>query len=510
MTQQINANPIPTPGIAGMAKANSQTVTGAEWCIKAENAVIDEEGRFASRKGWTVLNETAISGTPTVEQIFEYVKGDGTVEIVSAAGLKILKGTSTISDISGTIDTPTANNWQFVNFNGKLLGFQQSHDPISWAGTGNFAELVVNSGTIPEGNCAVAAFGRVWACDTDKQTIKYSALLDETRWDTADGGGVIDMRKVWTKGTDEVVAVSSYGSSLIVFGKRHIVFWVDGSGSEIGVEPTQIYVNSIIENVGLVARDALAIVGELDVIFWSFNGVRSLRRTIQELATPVNEVSLRNRDYLNAYLSVGDLAKVRMVYSAREGFVLLSHPDAGRTWCFDIRSPLQDGNLRTFEWSLTPYSAVARLDQALLFGMPSGRIGQYTGYNDNTAAYRFVYHGGWFPLSPEPALKMLKRAKVSLASRVTVVGAFKWWTDFKNNMQGIQRSWVPPGSSLYNDPDSEFNLTAVYSGGGGVIDKYIPLRKSCQYMRFGFETSIDGSPVALQYVSILFEPTRYA
>ena len=510
MTKPINAVAIATPGVNGMAKANAQTLTGPEWCIKAENCVIDAEGRLAARLGWEPLNGTAISGTPTVVQMFEYIKGDGTTAVISSANLKLYSGTTTPTDITGSITTPTGSNWQFVNFNGKTLGFQQSHTPCKWTGTGNFANATAATGSLPTGNCAVAAFGRIWACDSDKQTIKYCALLDDTKWHTDDGAGVIDMRKVWTSGMDEVVGITSYGSQLVVFGKRHIVFWTDGSGSEIGADPTQIYVNSVIENVGLVARDAYVLVGELDIIFWSSNGIRSLRRTMQEQATPVNEITNRNREYLSEYLDTGTLASIRMVYSARHGFVLVLHPTASKTWCFDIRYPLPDGTFRLFEWTVYPYSGVALSDDTLLLGFPEGLIGEHTGWNDNTATYRFIYHGGWFPLSPEANLKMLKRAKVAIASRVEVVGTFKWWTDFKGNMSSVQKTWIPPGGSLYNYLPDQFNYTALYSGGGGVIDKYIPLRKSCQYMRFGFETIIDGVPFALQYIMILFEPTRFS
>lgn len=505
----VNAIAIATPGINGLARANAQTVTSAEWATVCQNTVIDREGRLAARLGWVKQNASAISGSPAIKQMFEYIKGDQTVEVLSAANLKIFSGVSTLSDITGTITTPTANNWQFVNFNGKVLAFQQSHTPIKWTGTGSFANATASSGSLPTGNCAVAAFGRIWACDSDRQTIKYCALLDDTKWDTADGAGTIDMRNVWTKGMDEVVAITSYGSSLIVFGKRHIVFWVDGSGSEIGAEPNNIYVNSIIENIGLVTRDAYCLVGEQDVIFWSSNGVRSIKRTIQELATPVNDVSQRNREYITEYLDSGSLADVRMVYSAEHGFALLIHPGATKTWCFDMRYPLPDGNLRMFEWTLVPTAAVARLNGDLLFGF-TGHIGKYSEYDDNDVAYRYIFHSGWFPLSPETNLKMLKRAKVAIASRVPVVGSFKWWTDFKANMQGIQRTWVPSGGSLYNYQPDQYNYTAQYSGGGGIIDKNLPLRKSCQYFRFGFETEINGYPFALQFVNIMFEPTRLA
>lgn len=500
---------MPTPGIFGLAKSRSQTVTGPEWCSKALNCIIDIQGRLAARKGWVKQNATAISGTPTIRTIFEYIAGDQSTAVLTTANNKIFSGTTTLTDITGTITAPTADNWQFVNFNGKVLGWQQGHTPCKWTGSGNFANATAATGSLPTGNCAVAAFGRIWACDTDRQTIKYCALLDDTKWAAADGGGSIDMRKVWTKGMDEVVGIISFGANLIVFGKRHIVFWTDGAGSVIGLDPTQMYVNSVIENVGLVARDVITLVGEVDVVFWSTSGVRSLSRTVQEQATPVNQLSPENRDFVAAYLNTGTLANARMVYSPSEGIVLLVHPDASVTFCFDMRGTLQDGSYRMFEWSIYPTAMFCRQNTDLLFGF-GGYLGLYSEYQDNLVKYRWAFWGGWVPLNPEPGLKILKRAKVAIASRVKVVGSFKWWTDFKGNMHSVQREWTPPGGSQYNYAPDQYNYTAEYSGGGGVVEKYVPLKKSCQYIRIGYETDINGYPFALQYATLMFEPTRYA
>jgi len=508
MAAPVTSASFPTPGINGLAKNRAQSLTGPEWASKALNCVVDSDGRLAARKGWVKQNATPISGSPAIRTLFEYVKGDQTVEVLTSANLKIYSGTSTLTDITGTITAPSASLWQFVNFNGKVLGFQQGHTPIKWTGAGNFANATAATGTLPTGNCAVAAFGRIWALDSDRQTIKYCALLDDTKWATADGGGSIDMHSVWTKGMDEVVGIIAFGSNLVVFGKNHIVFWTDGAGSEIGMTPTNIYVNSMIENVGLVGRDAITLIGELDVVFWSTNGVRSLSRTVQEQATPVNQLSPENRDFMAAYLSTANLANSRMVYSAVEGLVILTHPDASVTWVFDIKYPLESGGFRMFEWSILPTAMCCRSNNNLLFGF-AGYIGLFSGYLDDTATYRYAFWCGWFPLSQNSQLNILKRAKVAVASRRNVVGSFKWWTDFRANMNAVQKEWTVSGGTEYNN-GGEYNLSAEYSGGGGVIEKYVPLRKSCQTLRFGFETDINGYPFALQYVTIGFEPTRYA
>jgi hypothetical protein len=96
--------------------------------------------------------------------------------------------------------TPTGDNWQFMNFNGKVVGVQSGHTPIVWDSTGDFADITASTGTLPDGPCGTSAFGRLWIVDDDLQTIRYCALLDETEWAEADGGGQIDMSNIWTLG----------------------------------------------------------------------------------------------------------------------------------------------------------------------------------------------------------------------------------------------------------------------------------------------------------------------
>jgi hypothetical protein len=86
-----------------------------------------------------------LTGNPTTSAIFypaicaitELVLANGTNFVVSAANHKLYSGTTTLTDITGSL-TITANNWQFVTFNGALYGYQAGHPLIVWNGSGNF------------------------------------------------------------------------------------------------------------------------------------------------------------------------------------------------------------------------------------------------------------------------------------------------------------------------------------------------------------------------------------
>ena len=218
---QIQAIDLVAPCAYGLNTEKQNQLLAPVWATTALNAVINRSGRVASRKGWASQTTTAISGTPTIDVLHEYIQEDRTSTILSTANNKIYKNITDFSDAANDITSstaPTADHWQFINFNNKVLGFQRGHTPITWSGSGDFTDASY-TGTGPDGNAAVAAFGRVWAADADLQTIRVSSLLDETDYSAASGGGTIDMSSIWTQGMDEIVALAAVGANLVVFGK---------------------------------------------------------------------------------------------------------------------------------------------------------------------------------------------------------------------------------------------------------------------------------------------------
>ena len=139
----------------------------------AENAVIDKYGRIAARKG---INKLTSSATPLgssigVETIFEFVDYSGDKVIFSTGNNKIFTGTTTLTDVTPGSYTVSANNWKIINFADHAYFFQRGQEPLIYtdeSGSGVLAKFSDHShatGTPPQANEALAAFGRVWVAD---------------------------------------------------------------------------------------------------------------------------------------------------------------------------------------------------------------------------------------------------------------------------------------------------------------------------------------------------------
>ena len=89
----------------------------------------DEGGRLCSRKGFTQLTTTALTGTPTIESLHMLHTSQGKQLIfgaeVSSTNKIYYTATpfSTNTDATGAL-TPSGNNWQFINFNNSTIGAQ--------------------------------------------------------------------------------------------------------------------------------------------------------------------------------------------------------------------------------------------------------------------------------------------------------------------------------------------------------------------------------------------------
>lgn len=500
----------PSPGFLGLNKQKDQGVLGPEWATLASNCVVDSQGRLASRKGWESQTPVAVGDGSRFDTVHEYVKSNATTTLVAVGGSKIWESSddgANWTERTGAL-TVTSDHWQFVNFNSKVIGACVSHS-LAVKTSGNFATITAASGSVPTSPVAVlAAFGRVWAISSDYQTLKYSALLDETRWHADDGGGSIDLSQVWTQGTDTGVALAAFGGRLFVFGKRHILVWSDGQGSEIGLSPTNMYIEDVIENAGCVARDSIARIGEGDIVFLSPNGIRSLTRVLQEKQTPINDLTRNSLDYFNGLLLSGDLTKVRAAYSPANAFYLLSHPDAQTTVYFDMRQPLQDGSYRAFEWpDFTPGGLCARINGDVLFGF-DGVVGKYSGYRDDDQPYTVTFRSGWLDLEEDNNFaKFLKRLKLVAAVPVGASPTVSWGWDFAPTFRSFTLS--PTSSVGYGWGSGKWGV-ALWGGTSSYRITNIPASGSGQFFRLQVQVEIDGFAFAIQSITAYYEKGRFA
>jgi len=123
-----------------------------------------------------------------------------------------------------------ANNWQAANLNNHTYFFQRGEKPVLYVAATNTAELVEThvhtSGTVPKGNTALGAFGRLWVADTDvdRCTLHYSDTLIGHKW-SGGSSGFIDLTTVFPNGGDEIVSLASFNNRLVIFARKSIIFY---------------------------------------------------------------------------------------------------------------------------------------------------------------------------------------------------------------------------------------------------------------------------------------------
>lgn len=509
--QMLPVNTV-TPGHLGINLQQENTLLPPDFCTEASNAVIDSSHRVAARLGNTTVTSTPISGTPVVKTIFEQrtAIGGSTTIIAYNGGISSDVTNPSGSDISGTV-TDTNGSWHFANFNSKAIGFQ-SGQKIIVRSTGNFATVTESSGTAPTGGVGTAAYGRVWQVDIDGHTIKYSGLLDETQWNSG-GAGQFDMQNVWTQGTDEIIAITAFNHSMVVFGRKHIVFLGSATTSALGLDVSTLGVADIIEGTGCVTQHSVQHVGDTDLLWLSPTGVQSMGRLLVQRSRPVSTLTKNVRDALVGQLMGETEDNIRSVYSPTYGFYLLSFPANGVTWALDQRTAFQDSEgdaiYAVTRWTIAPTALFETTARVLyMSGVAGGTVGRYTAGGDNGATFRFKFQTAWLDLGADYAqrLKILKRIGALLYLRSTLQVTFTYYTDFSTTAK--QGTATSQGGTSSEWGVAEFGI-GEWSGGVLLQMLHIPAYSTGQYFRFSLEADVT-SDFAVQQSSIFAKLGRIA
>jgi len=521
MVAQIQPVNLVAPGFLGLNFSQASNLLSPKFCTQAQNCIIDSAGRLGARSGWSLQTTTPLAGTPDIKSIWERRTGVGGSETIFSydGGISNDIADPLTGDISGAV-VDADGRWWFQNFNEKTLGFQDGQKPIVYDGTGTFATVVESSGTAPTSHRGIAltAYGRVWALGADGQTIQYTGLLDETNWGGV-GAGSIDMTSVWADGMDEVTAIVAFNGGLVVFGNRHIIFWIDGQGAQLGIDPDNIFVNDAVTGTGCVSQWTLQPVGETDLLYLAPNGVQSIQRVILSNSNPVLSLSKKIRNSLIATIKdITDVDTLRSTYSPIDGFYLLTIPAqvapqiTGQTFVLDQRFRYQDEENDLLSivttWTLAPTAWLAKDDFTLLLGDTAG-VGLYKGATtDNGTSFRFIYQSPWLDLGEEFAdrLKMLKRIGSILFVKNNTDIVFKWNVDFDDGFKSITRQVDGDASAEWGG--GEWGA-AEWSGGLTLRILKIPARARGQYFRLGIEADVNGE-FALQQLELFTKIGRLA
>jgi hypothetical protein len=494
---------IEAPGFYGLNTQQGGAVLPPGWATVLSNTVFDASGRISARNGSRQQNGTVITSTPTIYASHEYVDAVGNRVNIIACDNKIYKEVAgTMTDVSGTITTPTGDDWQFVNFNGWCVGFQNGHNPIvaTSATTPVFAD---SGGTQYDGDMGLSAYGRLWT--VYQNTLYYSDLLINDF--TGGSSGNFDLAKYWPNGMDEAVALIDFNGYLVVFGKESIIVYENAD------DVTVMSIVEGIDGVGCPYRDSVQMIGK-EVVFMSSTGLRGLGRTLQDGGMPLGDFSKHVRDQLLIDISGETAVNVKSVYNRKDGFYLLSLPAAGFSYMFDTKQPLEDGAWRSSNWDIAPTAMNYTEALEMHIAVEAGYLSEYTGWRDGDdsagtggASYTLNFEGVWNDFGEQvgPLNKLLKSVTLVGAGQKTQPVSFKWAVDYGGSFVTVPMTFSTATGAVYGTATW---ATTTYSARAPYEKISANIGRAGQVVKSGISTEINGSSFSLQRIHVLAKVGR--
>ena len=498
MAQPLRSIDLVAPAFKGVNSEDSPIAQDTSFAEIADNAIIDRQGRLASRKGNNVLttNKTAL-GTDHIHNIHEFYDSAGNETIFSTGNNKIMSGTTTLTDVTPGSYTITANDWKIVNFNDKAYFFQRGFDPLVHDNSNGLRTFTVANGGATnatfKANEVLAAFGRLFiAGNASNDTIIYwSDLLDGNAFSGGSSGN-IDVAKAWPDGADKIVALAAHNDLLVVFGEHSIIVY---SGAD---SPASMAISDTISGVGCIDRKTVVSIGS-DLLFLSDDGLRSLGRTIQEKSLPISDLSRNVKQDLIAKLA-SKTSPASTVYSPENYFYLLCLPDSNLVYCFDLRGRLENGSFRVTKWPSVNFKSFARdRDGTVYIGTTDG-IGKYDGFDDNNSSYIFRYSSPGLTFGDPSKIKILKKIRPTIIGGNNVDIVLSWTYDFSvqaNTSRFRVGSTNPAFFGVSEYTQAEFSL------GDLISRKSLNCTGNGTVITVGLQTEVNGASISLQEMNVL-------
>lgn len=523
--------PLNLPGFQGLNLRSDTALLGPEWATRLNNAVIDENNRLAARKGFSPNTVTPLPAPILSAATFISPLSNQQEFIVSIDDSANTLYRSTDQGVTWTDITGTASiadpNVQFLELNDKLYAIQGGGANILMYDGTAFSDVA--DANQPQGSVGAAAFGRLWIVNEEGTIVYYSSLLDGTDWTPvaqpgAADPGQVSVANVWG-GEDQVTALVPFNGRMVVFGVHHILVWADPTGSELGLDPTNLSVVDTLRGIGCIRRELVQNV-QGDLWFVSLQGLHSFGRLIQEKSNPLENIAPQVQDYVTDLLAnpAVDLTRARSFYSPLDRFFLLCLPEPGRalssgngyeewgtTVVFDTRGQLASGHVRcTGIWNhLVPQAGVLNRRTGALhlaINAEAGVLGSYDGYRDADNTYALDYESGWIDVTQQGYTIIPKRVDGLFYIEADADVNFKWYFDFSDNTRNNALTFPASG------PLAEYNLSEFGLGefGGGLALRAGKVAGSGtgEFIKLGANTVIDGAAVSIQKLDLFVKVGR--
>lgn len=523
-------------GVFGLNTQANASSLDHRWLVKADNVMIDAEGRMTSRKGIRQITDSI--GAFPIKSIHNHKNTDGSTTLLSTGDNKVWKidtstvpFTSTVQTFTGTPQTITNDNWQWIQYDDDSVGVQAGHKPIHYKGTtGAWMDLEdTSSYTAPSGvttfnpSCVLANFGRLWAAGIaeDKETVFYSRTLAHHEW-TGVGSGLINMRSVW--GFDEVVALESFNGKLIIFGKNNIAIYND----PFDPSAATFALDEVIRGVGCAARDSVHAFGD-DVLFLSADGVRSLNRTKIQDKMPLTDLTKNVKNDIIKNIISSNAEDIKAQYNTSGGYYVISFTGINETYILDFKSYNEDGTPRISKWNFAslraPKSFLSLSTGELYIGRGTkqltgsatavnsfnGVVAKYDDYHDMDYSgstpvysnYQTEFKTVWMDFGNPYTAKLLKKFSCVIDGGREQDVTISWYRDYSTQGDSTTFSLTPVSTGAIALFGTGLYGTSKYSPLFFPKEYRINLSKAAKVVQIEMINLIKGFKGSLQGMTVL-------
>ena len=505
MSKEIKSISLGAAGFNGLNTMDSPLQVNVDFADTANNAVIDNYGRLAARKGFTDISASnTLLGGYKLRQI-EAWDNDGTEVLFGVGNQKIFRMDTTTDDKDTLTDitmpvtqaTTNTNEWQIVPFNQKLYFFHKGLQAVMMDSTNNAVPEVTGigiSGGLPLAGTAIAAYGRLWAGDIpgEEGYVYWSNDSDGDSWNGV-GSGNINLDDVWPHGSDKVVGLAAHNNRLVIFGENSFLVY---SGAD---NPATMALEDAVSGTGCAFRDSIQHTGE-DIIWCSYTGIKSLSRTVLQNTLPEGDLTVNVRRNIQNHIKAETIG-VKSVFSHEEMCYLITFESAETTYYIDFKSTLPDQTRKVTIWPSSPFTCFHRgYSDAILYTGNAVGLGKYAGYKDSGENYRFQYYGPAFDFGDASRTKILKKISPTIVGGTSTETTVYWGYGFS----GTYESEV---LTLTGDAAiAEYNIAQFgigqYTAGISIVDEAVNTTGSGEVVRIGIGADINGSEFSLQQVRV--------
>jgi len=524
MAKELTYKPLDNVGINGLNTQDNSALLEPAWLTKAENIVLQEGGQIAFRKG---LKQKVLATSGKVKGIVESEEKDKIFAAVEDddgnAYMYEVNFNDPDSPWTNQFDTTAATaDWQLLEWNGDIWGFQDGVDPITYDSSASswslqrsitgFQEPSILTGpTAFKPTCAMGYYGRMFVGGIPERpsTLFYSDLLIGKDFQ-ASGAGNIDLDKVW--GNDIIVGIAPFYGKLVIFGRSNIAIYSNPSS------PASATLDEVIEGIGLADRDSIQAIGD-DLLFLSPTGVRSLARTTEKDNVPLQDYSRNIKDSLIRLIDTN--SNIKSCYNEDEGLYLLSFIQSKVTYAFDMkhRTPNASPRVTLFKFSTDRdiLSMAYTHTNGFLVGQTAGSIASYEGYYDKVYVSggtwtNYSYSGKfatiWVDLGQSTLASILKKlAFIVSGGQGTSVG-LKWYIDYNENQPHTMSFTLNPTASglayYWNNSESLYG-TAKYAPYYNLKEYNVSLTGRAKFIKLEMSALTSGYSAALQDMTLLYK-----